>query len=151
MCELKVLAYYPIFIKPYKDKFRSRILVFIPDFKIYTETEGKSIDETIDVAKEAITMTLFESRRFVKPSDFVEAHEKARKDADDICDYSQNSILTFVEVDISDYVNWNLYKFEDTESEDNNEERLKKLEEELDYAKFCHDLDRRLKFKGDKI
>ena len=37
------------------------------------------------------------------------------------------------------------------ESEDNNEERLKKLEEELDYAKFCCDLDRRLLFKGDKI
>ena len=108
---LTVLAYYPIFIKPVDND----ILVFIPDFKIYTEASGKTIDQTTDMAKDAIINTLLETKKFVKPSDFVEAHKKAREDADEICDYSQNSILTFVEVDISDYVNWDLYKGENNE------------------------------------
>lgn len=114
MSGLTVLAYYPVFIKPVDND----ILVFIPDFKIYTEANGKTIDQTTDMAKDAIINTLLETKKFVKPSDLVEAYEKTRKDADEICDYSQSSILTFVEVDISDYVNWDLYKFEDIESEE---------------------------------
>lgn len=102
MTGLKVLAYYPIFIKPYKDENMSSLLVFVPDFKIYTES--KSIDKTIDVAEEAIVTALLESKKFVRPSDVVEAHEKASEDADEICDYSQNSLLTFVEVDVTDYL-----------------------------------------------
>lgn len=106
MSGLTVLAYYPVFIKPVDND----ILVFIPDFGIYTEASGKTIDQTTDMAKDAIINSLYETKRFVKPSDFVEAHQKAHEDADEICDYSQNSILTFVEVDISDYVNWDLYR-----------------------------------------
>lgn len=101
MNKIVATAYYPIFFTP-KITMQHDILVYIPDFDIYTE--GDSIDDAIEMAKDAIVNTLSETKKFVKPSGIVQAYQKAIEDADDICDFFKDGILTFVKVDVSDYI-----------------------------------------------
>lgn len=103
MGNIDALAYYPIFIRP-NTTLLDDIAVYIPDFNIYTE--GYDINDAIKMAKDAIANTLSETKEFVKPSNVYESYKKARKDADDIFDFSKDGILTFVQIDVSDYIDW---------------------------------------------
>ena len=103
MSNIDALAYYPIFFTP-TVTMQHDILVYIPDFNIYTE--GYDINDAIKMAKDMIVSTLSETKEFVKPSNVYESYKKARKDADDIFDFSKDGILTFVQVSVSDYIDW---------------------------------------------
>ena len=94
------VVYYPIFFTP-NITMQHDILVFIPDFKIYTE--GYDIENAIRMAKDAIINAISETKELVKPSGVVEAYKKASEDADEIFDFSKDGILTFVKIDISEY------------------------------------------------
>ena len=100
MNEIDSVAYYPVFITPHIT-MQHDILVYIPDFNIYTE--GYDIENAIEMAKDAIINTLSETRTFVYPSDAAQAYEKAKEDADEIFDFSKDGILTFAKIDISEY------------------------------------------------
>lgn len=101
MNKIVATAYYPIFFTP-KITMQHDILVYIPDFDIYTE--GDSIDDAIEMAKDAIVNTLSETKKFVHPSGVDHAYQKAIEDADDIFDFSKDGILIFVKVDVSNYI-----------------------------------------------
>ena len=91
---------YPIFVKQHDKQF----LVFIPDLKIYTE--GKNFCDAIIMARDAIGIKMldFEDRglEYPKASDANQAIALAKKDADDVFDYSDGT-LTFVDVDTLAY------------------------------------------------
>lgn len=91
---------YPVLMKKYKNNY----LVYVPDMEIYTE--GKNITDAIEMARDAIGLkgiTLEDSDQVIpEPSDYEKAIEKARKEADDIFDYS-DGIATIVDVDFAAY------------------------------------------------
>ncbi|MCC8014471.1 MAG: type II toxin-antitoxin system HicB family antitoxin [Eubacterium sp.] len=91
---------YPTFIA----KSDNCYLVFVPDFKIYTE--GSSFVEAIEMARDAIASKgiTYENEGIIvpKPSDSEEAISKAEAEADDIFDYSKG-VLTYVDVNFSEY------------------------------------------------
>lgn len=90
---------YPVFIAEYKKDF----LVYVPDMDIYTE--GKSIVDAIEMARDAIGLKgidLEDDKKTIPfPSNRDMAIEKAKADAD-IFDYS-TGILTLVDVDFYEY------------------------------------------------
>lgn len=85
-------------------KCNNDVLVYVPDLEIYTE--GKNITDAIEMARDAIGLkgiALENGNQIIpKPSDYGKAIEKARKEADDIFDYS-DGIATIVDVDFSAY------------------------------------------------
>lgn len=99
MNEINKVVYYPIFFTPYIT-MQHDILVYIPDFNIYTE--GYDIENAIKMAKDAIINTLSETKELIKPSGVSEAYKKASEDADEIFDFSKDGMLTFVKIDISE-------------------------------------------------
>lgn len=93
-------AAYPVLMKKCNNDF----LVYVPDLEIYTE--GKNITDAIEMARDAIGLkgiALENGNQIIpEPSDYGKAIEKARKEADDIFDYS-DGITTIVDVDFSAY------------------------------------------------
>lgn len=91
---------YPTFIKENGKIF----LVYVPDLDIYTE--GKNLTNAIEMARDAIGLkgiTLEDDGVLIpEPSSQGTALKKAKSDADDTFDYS-NGLLTFVDVDFSEY------------------------------------------------
>jgi len=82
---------YPIFIKKYKKDY----CVFIPDLQGYTDE--KTIEKAIESAKEYIR-NIKELRGYLVPaSNIEEAINKAKKDADDLFDYS-DGLLVYVKI-----------------------------------------------------
>lgn len=82
---------YPIFIK----KDEKDYCVFIPDLQGYTDE--KTIEKAIESAKEYIR-NIKELRGYlVSPSNVEEAINKAKKDADDLFDYS-DGLLVYVKI-----------------------------------------------------
>lgn len=92
-------AAYPTFIAHEKDTF----LIYVPDMEIYTE--GESFEDAISMARDAIGIhgiTLEnEGKEIEKPTDYANALEKAKENAD-IYDY-RKGILTMVDVDFTVY------------------------------------------------
>lgn len=78
-------------------------LVFVPDFEIYTE--GKSIVDAIEMARDAIGYKAMafqdDGKELQKASSYDEAVAAAKADTD-IFDYSQG-IITMVDIDFSEY------------------------------------------------
>ena len=91
---------YPTFIADNKGTF----LVFVPDLDIYTE--GNSLTDAIAMARDAIGIKGIsledDGIDIPDPSTSDQAIEKARREADDVFDYSQG-ILTYVDVDFHEY------------------------------------------------
>ena len=91
---------YPTFIADNKGAF----LVFVPDLDIYTE--GNSLTDAIAMARDAIGIKGIsledDGIDIPDPSTSDQAIEKARREADDVFDYSQG-ILTYVDVDFHEY------------------------------------------------
>ena len=89
---------YPVFIR--RDDASGQFLVFVPDFTIYTE--GNSLSQAIYMARDAIGLAGIamedDGRILPAPSTYEGAIEIAKKDADDVFDYSLG-ILTLVDVD----------------------------------------------------
>ena len=91
---------YPAFIKENAGGY----LVYVPDMGIYTE--GKSFEDAIEMARDAIGLKGMDfeddNKPFPKMSTPEEALKKAKEDADEDFDYS-DGIMTYVDVDISLY------------------------------------------------
>ena len=89
---------YPVFIKKSGDDY----LVFLPDFKLYTE--GKNEFDAINMARDAIALygLDMEKNLLPEPSDSERAYAIAKEDADEDFDYS-DGMLTFVDVDFDAY------------------------------------------------
>ena len=89
---------YPVFIKKSGDDY----LVFLPDFKLYTE--GKNELDAINMARDAIALygPDMEKSLLPEPSDSERAYAIAKEDADEDFDYS-DGMLTFVDVDFDAY------------------------------------------------
>lgn len=89
---------YPVFIKKCNEDY----LVFAPDFKIYTE--GKDEFDAINMARDAIALhgLDMEESSLPVPSNFKEAYNIAKADADEDFDYSDGT-LTLVDVDFETY------------------------------------------------
>ncbi|MBP5528492.1 MAG: type II toxin-antitoxin system HicB family antitoxin [Lachnospiraceae bacterium] len=91
---------YPTFI----EKNGKDYLVFVPDLDIYTE--GKSLADAIEMARDSIGLKGItmedDGLELPEPSSPEIALAKARKDADEIFDYS-SGLLTFVDVDFYEY------------------------------------------------
>ena len=91
---------YPTFIADNKGAVR----VFVPDLDIYTE--GNSLTDAIAMARDAIGIKGIsledDGIDIPDPSTSDQAIEKARREADDVFDYSQG-ILTYVDVDFHEY------------------------------------------------
>lgn len=91
---------YPVFIlKDGKD-----YLVYIPDFKVYTE--GRSYVDAIKMARDAIglaVMTKQDCKEVVPdPSDYERALNVAKADADDDLDFSKG-VFSLVDVNTDEY------------------------------------------------
>lgn len=90
---------YPTFIAQYKDDY----LVYVPDMDIYTE--GKSMSEAIDMARDAIGLKgidLEDDRKELPiSSNYEDAFKKAKEDIE-IFDYT-TGVLTLVDVDFIEY------------------------------------------------
>ncbi len=86
---------YPVFIK----QDNSDYLVFVPDFKIYTE--GTSYADAIEMARDAIGCRTLDAEP-PEPSGYTEAEKIAQADADDTFNFS-DGILTLVDIDIDEY------------------------------------------------
>jgi predicted RNase H-like HicB family nuclease len=91
---------YPVLIKESGSDF----LVYVPDMEIYTE--GKSITEAIEMARDAIGLKGIsiedDEKEMPIASSYEKAREKAANDADEIFDYS-DGMITFVDVDFTVY------------------------------------------------
>lgn len=91
-------AYYTFILESQKD-----FLVYVPDMDIFTE--GKSIPEAMEMARDAIGLKIldYEDDKKVIPNESTaeEAIKKAKSNTD-IADYSKG-ILTLVDVDIEEY------------------------------------------------
>lgn len=91
---------FPVLIKKNDDAF----LVFVPDLEIYTE--GKDMADAIAMARDAIGargVTMEDMGQEIPEASTVEeAVSRAKKDADEIFDYS-DGIITFVDVDLAAY------------------------------------------------
>lgn len=78
-------------------------LVYVPDMDLYTE--GKSMEDAIDMARDAIGLAGIgyedDGRELPEPSDYARALEKAKEDTE-IFDYSKG-IQTLVDIDFSEY------------------------------------------------
>lgn len=82
---------YPIFIKKHEKDY----CVFIPDLQGYTDET--TIEKAIESAKEYIR-NIKELRGYlVPPSNVEEAIDKAKKDANDLFDYS-DGLLVYVKI-----------------------------------------------------
>ncbi len=91
---------YPVFIvKNQKD-----YLVYVPDMDIYTE--GKSIENAIEMARDAIGSKGVEMEKdgqsLPSASNYADALDKVRKDSDNLFDYSLG-IQTLVNVNFIEY------------------------------------------------
>jgi len=90
---------YPTFIAQYEDDY----LVYVPDMDIYTE--GKSMSEAIDMARDAIGLKgidLEDDRKELPiSSNYEDAFKKAKEDIE-IFDYT-TGVLTLVDVDFIEY------------------------------------------------
>ena len=90
---------YPTFIVQHGMDY----LVYIPDMDIYTE--GKTITDAIDMARDAIGLKGIdyedENKSIPEASDYSPALAKAKEDTEDF-DYS-HGMLTMVDVDFSEY------------------------------------------------
>lgn len=90
---------YPVFIAQCDKDF----LVFIPDWDIYTE--GKSMLDAIDMARDAIGLKGIDyeddGKEMPQVSSYEAAIQKAKEDTE-IFDYTQG-ILTMVDVDFTEY------------------------------------------------
>ena len=91
---------YPAFIKETDRIF----LAYVPDLEIYTE--GKNLTDAIEMVRDAIglkVMTLEDDGLDIPiPSSPEEAIEKAKKNTDEVFDYSVG-LLTYVDVDFAEY------------------------------------------------
>ena len=91
---------YPTFIRESNGDY----LVFVPDLEIYTE--GTSIADAIEMARDAIGLKGIDmedsGQKLPEPSNTERALEIAKKDADDVFDYS-TGVLSFVDVDFLEY------------------------------------------------
>lgn len=99
---MKKVEAYPVFIKQAGDAF----LVYVPDWDIHTE--GSSFPNAIAMARDAIGLSWMDAEDggldFPNASTPEEAVKAAKRDADEIFDYS-DGILTFVDVDCELYRN----------------------------------------------
>ncbi len=90
---------YPTFIAEHKGDF----LVYVPDMEIYTE--GKSVAEAIEMARDAIGLKGIDleddGKELPNPSTMNDAIGKAKADTE-IFDYSKG-MLTLVDIDFSEY------------------------------------------------
>lgn len=90
---------YPTFIAQYEADY----LVYVPDMDIYTE--GKSMSEAIDMARDAIGLKgidLEDDRKELpSSSNYEEAFKKAKENTE-IFDYT-TGLLTLVDVDFIEY------------------------------------------------
>ncbi|MCM1122244.1 MAG: type II toxin-antitoxin system HicB family antitoxin [Eubacterium sp.] len=90
---------YPVFIAQNKQDY----LVYVPDLDIYTE--GKSMVDAIDMARDAIGLKGIDyeddGKELPVASSYDEAIRKAKEDTE-IFDYS-TGILTMVDVDFTEY------------------------------------------------
>lgn len=90
---------YPTFIAMYENDY----LVYVPDMDIYTE--GHSITDAIDMARDAIGLKGIDlqddKKEIPEASSYDEAIAKAKGDTEDF-DYTQG-ILTMVDVDFAEY------------------------------------------------
>lgn len=90
---------YPTLIAEYKGDF----LVYVPDMDIYTE--GKSIADAIEMARDAIGLKGIDfeddGKEIPVPSTVEAAVEMAKEDTE-VFDYS-TGIVTFVDIDFSAY------------------------------------------------
>jgi predicted RNase H-like HicB family nuclease len=91
---------FPVLIKKNDDAFP----VFVPDLEICTE--GKDMADAIAMARDAIGargVTMEDMGQEIPEASTVEeAVSRAKKDADEIFDYS-DGIITFVDVDLAAY------------------------------------------------
>ena len=90
---------YPTFIAMHENDY----LVYVPDMDIYTE--GHSITDAIDMARDAIGLKGIDlqddKKEIPEASSYDEAIAKAKRDTEDF-DYTQG-ILTMVDVDFAEY------------------------------------------------
>lgn len=90
---------YPTFISQNGKDY----LVYVPDMDIYTE--GKSMEDAIDMARDAIGLKGIDyendGKELPEPSDDEGALQKAKEDTD-IYDYSKG-IQTLVDIDFAEY------------------------------------------------
>lgn len=90
---------YPVLIAQSGEDY----LVYVPDMDIYTE--GKSLEDAIEMARDAIGLKGIDfeddGKALPEPSNYAEAIAKAREDTEDF-DYTQG-IVTMVDVDFSKF------------------------------------------------
>lgn len=91
---------YPVFIKQNGKDY----LVYIPDWEIYTE--GKDLSDAIAMGRDAIGLKGIEyedsERELPKPSNYADALEKAKREADEEFDFS-DGLMTLVDVNFIEY------------------------------------------------
>jgi len=91
---------YPVFIAQFKQNY----LVYVPDMDIYTE--GKSLGDAMEMARDAIGLKGIDleddGKELPVASNYAEALDKARKEADEDFDYS-TGMLTMIDVDFVEY------------------------------------------------
>ena len=91
---------YPVFILKDGEDY----LVYIPDFKVYTE--GKSYVDAIKMARDALGLAITTKEDYKEeipePSDHESALEAAKKDADEDLDFSKG-LFSLVDVDTVGY------------------------------------------------
>lgn len=90
---------YPVLIAQSGEDY----LVYVPDMDIYTE--GKSLEDAIEMARDAIGLKGIDfeddGKALPESSNYAEAIAKAREDTEDF-DYTQG-IVTMVDVDFSKF------------------------------------------------
>ena len=95
---------YPTFIVNTNDSSPHPFLVCVPDMDILTE--GDTFADAIEMARDAIGLagiSMEDNKEELPiPSDQAEAMEKVKRDTEDI-DFSKGIILTYVDVDFSEY------------------------------------------------
>lgn len=95
-----MVIYYPTFFL----KDGKYYVVYVPD--IDAHTQGKSIEDAVEMTKDVIGITVVELKRKGKnvpaPSDYNGAYEKAKSDTE-IVDYSKG-FLKNIELDLEKFI-----------------------------------------------